>query len=68
MKREWQATTAALYVSENIDIPTIPDPPEGQGWRLVTAIKDNNTYAYGEIDGGVIWYWERERTEEGTYR
>lgn len=56
MKREWTSTVNFVYENDENDIPTIPHPPEGEGWRLVCAIRDN----LKEEAQGVVWYWKRE--------
>lgn len=53
-KREWAATNSVPLLDVNYG-PYTPEPPDGDGWRLVSAV----TYTrFNTLS--VVWYWERE--------
>lgn len=59
MKREY-ATTSAWYDRSSMRVPD-PDPPEGEGWRLVCMAAVSET---GHSNGVTLfWSWEREQEE-----
>lgn len=57
-KMEW-AATRSIYQVDSDGEPIAPEPPYGDGWRLVSSIPSPSSGCVG-----VIWYWERESSDE----